>query len=249
MLARSLIRRCALLTPVSRHVLSPSRKIGLCFFSQTHKSQAPFKVYDNSKFSKALSFIPQPIKTFGSIMFGTALFWILAPGFILFVLPPVLVGSFMLWRRIRQAQSLLYDQRWKDIASYHLFKDGTQRVNEVIPYEIRSRIYDALVDNEQDLGNILGNPSEESIQYTNLESLSQDFRASFGSIAENMVVEQYGMVGPMGDRLATVNLILIKDGNEEKYRIEITPNGSSNTFVLDGGSPNDEVIDVKAHKD
>lgn len=214
----------------------------------------PYKMYEKpSRVGKVMSFVPQPIKVFGSIAMGAALTVFLAPALVILFAPPLIMGWIYYRRRLSQLKKALRDQRWADMGSYNLaFDDAAagSSPQDSIPYTAKSRIYNAIERNEQNLASSIGAPPD-SIKYTGVESLYQDFKTSNTGMTETIQIQQFGILSANGRRLGTVSLVVLGDpaAKSKKMRIEINP-ARGKTVVLtniDNDDDSNVIIDVTKH--
>ncbi|PRT55899.1 hypothetical protein B9G98_03519 [Wickerhamiella sorbophila] len=223
-------------------------------FSAHCEFMGPYRVYEKpSRTAKIMSYVPQPIKVFGSIAMGAALTVFLAPALVIIFAPPLIMGWIYYRRRLNQLKRALNDQRWADMSSYNLtFEDASAGGSPIdsIPYPAKSRIYNAIQHNEQNLASSIGVPPD-SIKYTGVESLYQDFKTSNSGLTETIQIQQFGILSPNGRRLGTVSLVVLGDpaARSKKMRIEINPARGKTVVLTDIDNDDDSnvIIDVKKH--
>lgn len=212
----------------------------------------PYKMYEKpTGMGKVAAMIPQPIKVFGSIALGAALTVFLAPALVVIFAPPLIMGWIYYRRRLRQLKQALHDQRWSDMSSYSFNYDGPGQgaaASESIPYAAKSRIYNAIERNEQDLGRFIGE-QPDAVTYTPVESLYQDFKSSNTGHTETIQIQQFGMLNSSRRRVATVSLVVLgePESQSRKMRIEITPlRGKAVVLTnVDHDDDSNVIIDVK----
>lgn len=206
--------------------------------------------------------IPMPIKAvawMGGIT--AAFFFISLPAIIVFG-PPLILGGMWYGRRLKRLARELHDARWSNMGSYHLgfVDEPANTARDRIPSVARSRVLRALENNEQGFaGLILGQDAEhasESVVFTPVELVEQDFRAGSSGFQQRLELRRYGLAKKGGSRIANVTVVLHSDvlgKGQQRMRIELASLGyRPKTIVLDApsqdSSASDVIIDVTPKK-
>lgn len=199
----------------------------------------PVRIYRRpGPFGRILQYVPMPFKVFGMIAATAAIGIFLAPALIILGGPPILGGLWWLRHRRTWLEQELHNQRWSNMASYHLLRQSNNTTDKM-PYEARNRILEALRHDENGIRGSIGN-SEVSFGPT--ESLYQDFKGSSSGFTEAITIEEHGIFH--GHRKVAIASIISK---HSKMRVEVRSLIDHRLFVLKPSEASDIVIDVKPH--
>jgi hypothetical protein len=191
----------------------------------------------------------------------TAFFFISLPAIIVFG-PPLILGGMWYTRRLRRAARELHDARWSNMGSYHLsFADEPTHslaARASIPDNAKQRILRALENNEQGISDLLFGQdvisAGDTVAFTPVELMEQDFRADSTGFQQRMELRRYGLIRKdRGSRIANICIVIhsnVAPGSPARMRVELTSiSYRPKTFVLDApsddSSDSDVVIDVK----
>lgn len=197
----------------------------------------PVRIYRRpGVMGRILQYVPMPFKAFGLIAATAAIGIFLAPAIIILGGPPILGGLWWLRHRRHWLEKNLHDQRWNNMASYHLMREPHSATDRM-PYDARHRIADALQKNENGIRDVLG---VSEVEFGPTEALYQDFKGSSTGFAESITIEEHGMFSNRR-RLATASLI----SKNSKTRLEVRPVVGNRVLVLTPSEKDDVVIDVR----
>lgn len=214
------------------------------------RQDRPIKLFSRpGLFGSIGKYIPAPIKAFGAVATLAAATVILAPAVIILAGPPLLVGAFLWRRQLRKLQSMadqLHDQRWKDLASFHLQKGPIKSASSNfqtgrIPMAAQIAIDQAISRNEQQLATILGVSDPTEISYGQLAALYQDFNLDPSGFNEKMSISEFP-IRVKGHTIGKVRVISREQEDIKKTRLRIEIEARRRVIVLKPGGEDENVI-------
>lgn len=220
-----------------RHI-SYRQAIGLACSAPLHQrrpSPAPVAVsgprtltptrFKSSSSSSFYDKLPGPIKSLLPVV-GTAslLFFVAAPALLVF-LPPVFLGSMLYLRRVRAKRAKLFEQRWTEMASYHLTVQPAQAaINEqdALKRIVMRRLAEAIQDDEGGIATRLGFKVASSGSSADMsdEERSNVFQRSHLALGEVRKIEEDWRVAAQGiAQSMTVYTLSLIDKNREGLKV------------------------------
>lgn len=202
--------------------------------------------------SSFYSKLPAPLKSLLPIV-GTAslLFFVAAPALLVF-LPPVAVASMLYLRRARRLRARLYEQRWGELASYHLtVQSAAAAVNEqaTLKRVVMRRLAEAIQDNRGGIATRLGFKVDDDgrdasalfnrshLALGEVRKIEEDWRVSAQGLAQSLTVYTMALVDKNRNNLQVGDVDIVvksrpaKDGAQGRraapgttkdVRIEVT---------------------------
>lgn len=212
----------------------------------------PINIFHRSGFlGRVSNYIPAPIKAFGIVAGLAATTVVVAPALIILTAPPLICCAFLWRRRIRSLQLManeLHNQRWKDLASFHL-QSRTSHVNassanqtERIPIYVEVALENAILNNNQQLANLLNVKSADDVSYGVLQSLSQDFRLDPSGFTEKMSISEYPLLVNRSVQ-GVVRVISREEADSKKKKTRIEVECKNNLIILHQSNIEEDIIE------
>lgn len=215
------------------------------------RQERPIKLFSRpGLFGSIGRYVPAPIKAFGAVATLAAATVVLAPAVIILAGPPLIVGAFMWRRQLKKLQSMadqLHDQRWKDLASFHLQKGPIKPASSNfqtgrIPMVAQIAIDQAISRNEQQLATILGVSDSANVSYGQLAALYQDFNLDPSGFNEKMAISEFPLL--VNGRLSgKVRVISREEEDTKKSRLRIEVEARRKIVVLKRGGDDGNIIE------
>lgn len=199
--------------------------------------------------------IPAPLKMFAGISFAAAATVVLAPAIIILAVPPMICGAWLLYRRNKYLSSVMaemHNQRWQDMASYHLQQSPPSADSQKIPTTAKIAVEKSLRENEQDLALRLGVSSIDQVEFGPLQALAQDFRLGPSGGSEQMSVSEYPLyvdgrgkgivrVVSRGDQLGFLNRL--KQATQNRTRVEVQLHSGEVIVLQSFADPKGDILE------